>query len=671
MRTFRVLVFIMLGICGIRAGSVARSAAAEPGGGGENTAVLHGTVSDAEGRPLADAKLNAVALSHRPKHDPRAGSTMATVLGATTTDSRGRFQITIRRTHAPPDIALELFAYHSGHGLAFQYLDLERERYDVELRLPAPVAVSGRAVDPAGGPLNGASIKVITIRTTKEGADHAYPFSAPPDKLTAWPEGATSEQDGAFTLQGIGPESEMVVEIDDERVALQRWTIAVGVDTKHVLLQTEPSRKVEGQVSFRDSGSPVPDASVAITSWEDGQFIGSHVIRTNSVGRFSIRPHKSNWLEIRAAADAVDYKPLKRRIPWPEGTTTQRMFLPLDEKGFVRLDGTTPDGRPASTIEADYPTAEVVRCRPERPIEGKLSGSFVAVASFTTNKQSGAKEVSGLIAIDPETGHWRTLAENGISPRLSPDGRHLCYQRTDRPGLFLAPVARLADAQCLIPQRVESTTWGSDGESLVANLNVPRQRDYHGEEYWGQELEKWKIDRKGAKLSKISVPALYGVFDQSHDGKWIAMHWDTHSDVTAAQLFIARPDGQELRPVARKQFQYYWFPRFSPDDKTLSALHLDVKTGERSIRLIAVDGSQERSITLNDEQGPEIACWSPDGRYLAIAAYHNVAFKGGRKSGPLVIVNEQGTAFRKLQLRDVDEYRISDVDWTAADLLSD
>ncbi len=183
-----------------------------------------------------------------------------------------------------------------------------------------------------------------------------------------------------------------------------------------------------------------------------------------------------------------------------------------------------------------------------------------------------------------------------------------------------------------------------------------------------EENEVWRIDNVGVKQQQIPIPPLYQLFDVSHDGKSIAMHYDTHASSTGAQLYIAHADGSALVPLARKKFQYYWYPRFHPADKTVCAKHLDAKTGDLSIRVIAVDGSQERSIILPDRAGPETACWSPDGRFLAVAAYRSDAFRGGPKIGTLFIVDEPGTRIRKVELENAEQLRIYDVEWTAADL---
>ncbi len=636
-----------------------------------DVAVVQGTVRDGNGRPIADVEMNVVALSVRPKDDPQAGSTTASVLAKATTDPQGRFHVTVRRATAPQDILL--VAYRAGQSIGWCFLEAGKDKYETTLRLSRPATVSGTVVDPYGRPLPGVAVKLCTIRSTAEGVDKWFLFTTPPELLSSWPAPSVTRDDGTFSLEGIGPHTEVLLEIDDERVARQRWTFLVDQDVAKVMINAEPSRIVEGRVVLGDTGVPAT-ATVVLTSWNNSdQYIGAVTATTDAQGHFSVRPFAGDRLDVRVVPSGnTTYQLLKRRIPWPGGTTTQRMFLTLHEKGWKSMDGTTRDGRPASTIDADFPTAKVERCQPTEPLSEELSGTIVASASVTSE---GADKGTffGLIAIEPNSGRWQVVADGGLSARVSPDGRSVAYGRIEPSDVNLLPLQSGAN-----PRRVATgatgsvglAIWGNDGQSLLVSVNKPAQRDYYGEEYWGQEDEVWKIDSAGVRQHQIPIPPLYGLYDMSHDGQWIAMHWDTHASATGAQLYIAKSDGSALQPLARKKFQYYWYPRFHPTDKTVCAKHVHAITHDRSIHVIAVDGSQERSITLPDRLDPETACWSPDGKYLAIPAHRSNAVRGGAKIGPLFIVNERGTHFRQVALENVEELSIYDVEWTAADLVT-
>ena len=91
---------------------------------GDGQVVVKGVVLDVAQKPLAGVEANAVVLRHHAKDHPLAGGMLASVVGRATTDASGSFSMRIRRTSAPPDIALELFAYAKGHGIGGRYLEM-------------------------------------------------------------------------------------------------------------------------------------------------------------------------------------------------------------------------------------------------------------------------------------------------------------------------------------------------------------------------------------------------------------------------------------------------------------------------------------------------------------------------------------------------------------------
>lgn len=649
-------------------GELGRSAAASDNQ--NNRTVLQGSVLDANGQPLASVEINAVVSSVRPIYDPQAGSRMVSMLAKATTDQQGRFQVDVRRPKPTDDISV--FAYPAGHSVAWCFVKPSKDTLDGTVRANQGIALVGTVRDPQGRPIPGVAVKLCAIRSTAPDVDPWFAFLVPPEALSAWPRPAITRDDGTFALDGISPRTEVLLEIDDERVARQKWKVLVEHDVAPVTIDAQPSRIVEGRVVLGDLRVPAA-ATVVLTSWnKNDQHFGAITATTDVHGHFSVRPFAGDRLDIRVVPSGnTTYQSLHRSIPWPSGTTTQRMVLTLHEKGWKSMDGTTRDGRLASTIDADYPTVKVERCQPTKPLSDKLSGTILASASVTTSKGAAKATFDGLIAIEPNSGRWHVIVEGGLSPRVSPDGRYVAYGRIEPSEVNVLSLQSGANPRRVAIGAAGSVglaVWGTNGQSLLVSVSTPAQRDYYGEEYWGQEEEVWKIDSEGVKQQQIPIPPLYGLHDMSHDGKSIVMHWDTHASATGAQLYIAKTDGSALRPVARKKSQYYWYPRFHPTDKTVCAKHVHAITHDRGIHVIAVDGSQERSITLPDRHDPETACWSPDGRFLAIPSIRLSAMNSGPKIGPLFIVDESGTHFRQVALENVVELRIYNVEWTAADL---
>ncbi len=629
--------------------------------------VLRGTALAPDGRPLPDVEINAVLLSHRAKSHPLAGTTITTVVGRTTTDAHGSFQMGIRRTKSPEDIALELFAYTVGRGIGFQYLEVGEDEYDVRITLPEEIIIRAKLHDPNGAPLGGASVSLASLRSTVEGADNSYPFHLPPRDISAWPAPFESEEDGRFAIRGASSNTQLSLLLNDERTARKRWTTTVaGIAPSPLTVTTEAPRVVIGTVVAADQRTPIEGATVVITCYASRRFLDQSLSTTDANGNFTMEPVECDKLSIRVNSAGTKYHTLHREIPWLDGVTTQRMTLPLYHDGYVAVDGTTPDGRPASTIERDYPSVEVVHSRPAETLTTRLTGTILAGASITTADDPSTK-TQGVIAVDPNTGAWRFLSHDALEPRVSPDGRHLLYVDQEQ-NLWLTAFGTRSEPRRIATNAIGPGVWAPTSNTIVVNVMAPARRDYQGEEYWAQESEKWRLNPAGEKLGVVSVPPLHNVHDISPDGRGVATHWDTHASVTASQLFAADIDGADPRPIARKRSQYYWYPRFSSDGTTVLAKHLDARDGSgTSIRTIALDGSHERSITLNDEYGSEVAAWSPDGNHIAVLAYINSAFTGGTKTSKLYIVDTEGSKIRDVILPNVKElFLYGDIDWTDA-----
>ncbi len=623
--------------------------------------IIRGVVRDFADRPMGGAAIGVVAVSLRPKSDPLSGSTFATQVGQATSAVDGRFQFSVRNM-TRDDIALELSARAPGHGVALLDLPIDAALHDVALELPKENRFRATLLAPDGKPFANAKIKLCGLLPVSGSSNAPQWYSAPPSGVLSWPPNCTSGSDGSIELLGSASVGAMLLEIDDERVARQRWTVATDKPNVPISLNTLPPRSAQGKVVVSDAREPIAGVDVVLTSWNGDDYVGAVTTKSDKQGAFSLRVYAGDSLTIRAQLADSNFQKLDRHIPWIEGTIRQHMVLPLYRAGTMPEDGTTPDGRLASTIDSEVPATAVTTRHPTRPILSALPG--VLVVSETPI--GGEHTWHRVVAINPESGHSRVLIENGLDGRVSPDGRQILYRSGSSSGeLRIAAADATAMSKLVVKRPAGPASW-LDGVGLIANINDPTPQDYFGQEYWPLETTKHRITVSGDRLCQISVPPPYQVFDVSHDGKLLAMHWDTHATPTGAQLFVADIDGSKLRPIARKSSQYYWYPRFSPDDKSIVAKHLDAKTGALTIRIVALDGAQERSIILSNEVGPEIACWSPDGAWIAIVAYDQAAFAGGKKVSHLFVVNSAGDCIREIMSDDRGERHITNIDWSAS-----
>src|SRR5262249_26774322 len=154
----------------------------------------------------------------------------------------------------------------------------------------------------------------------------------------------------------------------------------------------ETPRVVVGRVIVGESGEPVGGARIGLTSFgHDGRFLGNVNATTDGQGNFTLRPYVGAKLSVRLVAAA--YPRMRREIPWPPGTETQRRPLPLFWPSHEVLAETTADGSPASTIDHDQPAIAVVERRPSEPLTDTLAGTIVVGGSV---KSGGEEATEGL-----------------------------------------------------------------------------------------------------------------------------------------------------------------------------------------------------------------------------------------------------------------------------------
>jgi Tol biopolymer transport system component len=116
----------------------------------------------------------------------------------------------------------------------------------------------------------------------------------------------------------------------------------------------------------------------------------------------------------------------------------------------------------------------------------------------------------------------------------------------------------------------------------------------------------------------LPVPETDQVEDWSLTGNWLVTMSDRHPPFGRGyQLYVMHPDGtgeKRLTEGAGTNGN----ARFSPDGKRIVYLH---QRGRDSLWVVHTDGSNAKQILRVENDGsndPHSACWSPDGKWLAV-----------------------------------------------------
>jgi len=134
-----------------------------------------------------------------------------------------------------------------------------------------------------------------------------------------------------------------------------------------------------------------------------------------------------------------------------------------------------------------------------------------------------------------------------------------------------------------------------------------------GKPHWVFATRRVNID--GTRPEELPVPPEDGVQDWSSDGRWF-LTASQRGAKNGWQLYIMRPDGTEQRRITEEGNPFY--ARFSPDGRRV--LYTDNGRGEQSgIWVVDADGKNARVVFPVDPQKTTAsACWSPDGKRIAI-----------------------------------------------------
>jgi len=275
------------------------------------------------------------------------------------------------------------------------------------------------------------------------------------------------------------------------------------------------------------------------------------------------------------------YLPLSRRIPWIEGTVKQSMRLTLERSPVVETaSGRRPRPRPLLPRHRPRvptpvgPAKEVSSAKGAVPHE-ELAGRIYADASFTTNVKDGAPEhIEGIVAIDPSTGKWTRIADGGLWPRVSPDGKRLAFIRDNTPkGAWACDAQTVPTPFKSSPRRYRRSGRPTERNSWLGSLPLCRVSTA-ARSTGRRRLQSGGSARDGSDPRPLPLPPLHDVEDWSPDGKWLATHRDFHA-AAGAHLYVMRPDGTGQRQLTGPGYHYNWYPRFSPDGRWILHKHLE------------------------------------------------------------------------------------------------
>jgi hypothetical protein len=282
--------------------------------------------------------------------------------------------------------------------------------------------------------------------------------------------------------------------------------------------------------------------------------------------------------------------------------------------------------------------------------------------------QAGDQKIQGLLAVDPDPVAWNKVADlHDGSWRVSPDGKFLAfckYENIDNTSVRGVNIQLLDLEKGGEPNQIWDSggmaVWSGDSKQLIVNKVLPREPD------GPFSYELWRINADGSGAEKLPIPNTEEVDDWSADGRWVITVSTRHNaDGLGYQLYAMHPDGTgERRLTEGKGLNVY--PRISPDGRRVVYTHSERKDKEvvSSLRIVDIDGKNSHQILEeSDDLAPDHACWSPDGKTIAVRAFtwqigpDGTKFAGGDSvlnKYRIILIDPDGGNLRTLELPTTD-----------------
>src|SRR5262249_23727304 len=193
------------------------------------------------------------------------------------------------------------------------------------------------------------------------------------------------------------------------------------------------------------------------------------------------------------------------------------------------------------------------------------------------------ERIGMIIAIDPETGKWQKITDNGSAGRVSPDRQTLVFDWNNE---IWNCDTKGANNPGRISDKNGRPVWSHDGKSIVAT----KQEIVDG--HWKDET--WRFEADGSNPTKLPIPETDSVEDWSPDGRWFVTCSDRHPPRGSGyQLYLMKTDGTEQRRLTKDGLNV--FARFSPDGRKILYLHQTAKEGN-SIWVMDLEGKNAKEI---------------------------------------------------------------------------
>jgi protocatechuate 3,4-dioxygenase beta subunit len=353
-----------------------------------------GRVLGPDGQPAAGVPVEFIGRRREPAVALKEIWSPYTVLGRGRTDNDGRFRIEAPRTSSDAFVQVQVTASVPGVGFGWAAPNPDAEQPAVEIRLRPEQLIRGKLMDLSGKPAAGVEVGVNTITQHEPDGRSDWIGAARSAGLLNWPRPVKTDDQGRFTITGVGRDMTASLGIHDPRFATQSLIVRTDgqAGPKDLTRALQSATIVEGRALAADTRLPIPHAIVSVgfslTPFFGGA--GQH-FPVDDQGRFTAYARPVDYYSIRGyPPEGLPYLISEYRFQWTKGAVKKTMDVTMPRgvliRGKVVEAGT---GRPLAGASVQF------YANPQR--DDIISGWQSIVAS----KDDG----SFRIAVPPGKGH--------------------------------------------------------------------------------------------------------------------------------------------------------------------------------------------------------------------------------------------------------------------------
>ena len=357
-----------------------------------------GLVRDPAGKPAAGVPVDIIGRPRAPWVATREYVDRRVLVGGGETDADGHFRIDAVRTSADRFFEVYAVAVAPGFGLGWVPLNADARQPAAEIRLRPEQIIRGKLFDVHGQPATGVELHIWSVgRPNVPQAKGGYDGVSmgnppPPEGLRVWPRPVTSDDQGRFTLAGIGRDVTVGFHVRDRRFTSGGFRVNTDdrEGPKTITEALRPAMIVEGRVLAADTGLPIPQALVAVGLTMGGAEARS---RADNQGRFSAAVQPARNYRVQAfPPEGQPYLVDKVEFEWTKGAVKKEIDVKVARGVLIHgkvLEGGTGRALPEASVQYI-------------PMGNRGNGAMASGSDTTVTSKKGGRYQ---ITVEPGKGH--------------------------------------------------------------------------------------------------------------------------------------------------------------------------------------------------------------------------------------------------------------------------